>query len=290
MNNSELASNIIKKIEDPIEPLWFPSITDRFVEAGGEALYRKCQLQLSDYGTNRMWFCNKNAQRDIITNMTHPFKESSLPIHIEVLEQELVEKYHESGVSFFEAYEIAETSVMNCLNEAVDLIKYVPSLLDSIFALVRSLHLIKLEDDEYDISFSEPHIPFSIFVSIPKARIENDYLRVAEAIIHEAMHLQLTLIEKITPLVVNSNDKYYSPWKEEYRTIEGVLHALYVFGTFDSFLEKLLDYASLSSSERNYLVNRRRLISQQISCVQDFVNCPKLTNLGEFFADRLIKI
>jgi hypothetical protein len=54
------------------------------------------------------------------------------------------------------------------------------------------------------IRYSSPAIPFSIFVSVPPADERNVVARLAEAIIHEAMHLQLTLIEAIVPQTVTA--------------------------------------------------------------------------------------
>lgn len=55
-------------------------------------------------------------------------------------------------------------------------------------------------------------------------------LRVAENLIHETMHLQLTLFESLCPLVdTESAWSVYSPWKHQERPAQGVLHGLYVF-------------------------------------------------------------
>lgn len=50
----------------------------------------------------------------------------------------------------------------------------------------------------YDVSHSTPVLPLSIFVSVPGADERHAELRLAESIIHEAMHLQLTFIESLS--------------------------------------------------------------------------------------------
>ena len=55
--------------------------------------------------------------------------------------------------------------------------------------------------------------------------------RVAEALVHEAMHLQLSLLERRIELVESDRTKAvaFSPWRNSERDVQGVIHALYVF-------------------------------------------------------------
>src|SRR5207249_726495 len=99
-------------------------------------------------------------------------------------------------------------------------LKRVPTLLPTVLSLVRALHLVIPDDDDIDVSFSEPNLPFSVFVSVPHRGARTDALRVAEAIVHEAMHLHLTLIERVVPLVRSSGRRFFSPWRGEYRTAQ----------------------------------------------------------------------
>src|SRR5215213_9247880 len=273
MMNSNLINQINKTIKDFSIPLWFPDLTNELVNIGEKIIKEDFGLTLSEYRTNIVWHKNKNIPRNIVTEISNPFSNDSNTIQVEILDSEIISSYKESQIGFYDADEIINGSINNCITEAIDYIKLVPSLLRSIFTLVRSLHLIKLEDNAYDVSFSEPHIPFSIFISVPNKRLTADYLRVAEAIIHEAMHLQLTLIEKVVPLVDKSENKYYSPWKEENRTVEGVLHALYVFRVLDSFFGKIINLDVLSMADEEFLYHRKQTIISQITKIHDFANC-----------------
>ncbi len=154
--------------------------------------------------------------------------------------------------------------------------------------MVRSLHLLRPQDADYDLSFSEPEAAFSIFVSVPQERTANDALRVAEEIIHEAMHLQLTLVEQATPLATSSSKVYYSPWRGEFRNTQGIIHALYVFRVIDVFLKQLNSTEGFLSEEMTYMENRHREIECQISGLRDLKNCAELTGAGACLADRLI--
>jgi len=292
MNKGNLITQLINTICDSSTPLWFPELTSELVNVGNEFIREDCDLSLSEYSTNRIWFKNKNANHSVFSIIQNPLPNNLNFnfIQIEILDSKIINKYKEAQVDFYEADEISITAIIDCVAEAIGIIKHLPNLLHTTFALTRSLHLIKPKDNDFDISFSEPHIPFSIFISVPNSRVRNDFLRVAEAIVHEAMHLQLTLIERVVPLVLSSNNKYYSPWKDEHRTIGGIMHAIYVFRVIDSFFGELLNFAILTESEKVYLIDRRNLISQQIISIQDFVNCPELTNLGKSFMSKLIKL
>ena len=113
-------------------------------------------------------------------------------------------------------------------------------------------------------------------------------MRVGEAIVHEAMHLQLSLIEKIVPLI-NSNEKeFYSPWKNEYRNSTGILHALYVFRVIESFYEQLEMKQYLSSMNLDFIKKRRSKILQQINEIKEFSRNPDLTEYGLRFTKRLL--
>jgi len=138
------------------------------------------------------------------------------------------------------------------------------------------------------VSFSEPHIPFSIFVSASQQQNVTTALRIAEAVVHEAMHLQLTLVERVVLLVNLADGRYFSPWQGKYRTAQGVLHALYVFGVINSFIERLEasghDPAVVSL---DYVRRRHRQIAMEIHEIESFRYCPELTPIGTAFVRHL---
>ncbi len=208
-------------------------------------------------------------------------------IKIELLAEDITRKYQKDGVIFYSVEEINDTKVLDCLADAIEILNRVPTLAATVSMLAKSLHVIKPKDNNHDVSFSEPHIPFSVFVSVPFKRRQNDALRVAEGILHEAMHLQLTFVEQIIPLVKHGGETYYSPWRGECRTAQGVLHALYVFQVIDQFLEHLISTSSFDKCT-NYMHNRRKQISEQIAQVYSFQHCPDLTLEGQALVRRLV--
>ncbi len=278
MHSDVLKGRIRDCIHDPAQPIWFPSLTKQLVETGWATLKNEFDLEPSNYGTTRI--LANELERTIFDVPCE-----SVPFTIELLPKDLVRQYSDHQMDFYCDEELSQLRVLDCLAEAVKIIGKVPSLWEAVLELVRSLHLIRLEDDAYDVSFSEPTIPFSIFISVPKNRVQADYLRVAEALVHEAMHLQLTLIDKALPLIRENNAKLYSPWKEEFRTPGGIVHAMYVFRSLDHFLSQI---AQFESRHADYISNRRKLILEQIGSVEPSNLFRSLTASGRVLVQRLI--
>ncbi len=232
--------NLEERITDALTnskpELWFPYLTNDLTRIGWQQLYEEMGITESNYGTARVILKDPDASRNIAYTLMIPNQKGEIKdeIFVEIIPINISKQYKESGVNFYAAEEFSEKNLINnevldCVKDAFNIIRQVPSLFTTIVNLVKSIHLIEPESDEYDVSFSEPHIPFSIFVSVPQKNTPINALRVAEAIVHEAMHLQLTLLEQLINIFVNSDKKYFSPWKNEHRTLQGALHAHYMF-------------------------------------------------------------
>ena len=268
---------------------WLPQLTDALVENARETLYSRTGISVPDYGTARVLVGQPEVPRHIMARLPIcPNVENTAAMLIEALSPEDRRRYQDLGLVFCTPDETKQPAVLNCLQEAVNLLRYESTLQTTIAALVRICHVLKPRDDDYDISHSDPQVPFSIFVSVPHRHRSNDVLRVAESIIHEAMHLQLTLIEHDLPLVDTSASTHFSPWRDTYRPPRGVLHALYVFRVIDRFFERLQTLSVLSVTEASYIKNRREEIFRQIGEIGMFKEYPALTTLGSEFVWRLM--
>jgi HEXXH motif-containing protein len=209
-------------------------------------------------------------------------------LQVETLDAEFMQSYMQAGVRFYSAEAINAANVLAKLREAITVLKPIPTLLTSVAALVRSVHVLDSGDDDYDVSFSEPHMPFSIFISVPQASSIVSALRVAEAMVHEAMHLQLTLIEQVVPLVCMRSQQHYSPWRGEYRSAQGVLHGLYVFCVIDLFLYALHSLPVRDSNSVSYIKRRRSEIRDQVGCIRSFQDSDELTEIGRAFTRQMM--
>lgn len=189
------------------------------------------------------------------------------------------------GFTFLGPTEITECKPV--LNAAAEIIDRVPSLADVVRQHVRWLSLLAA-DESYDISHSEPRWPDWIFVSCPTASGEVAALRVAENVVHEAMHLQLTIIERRVTLIEDQCAKLQSPWKAELRDLGGILHGLYVFRVVSRFLNKSGVTAGLSPGGIAHVRRRLDEISHEIAAVNKSELSDGLTIAGRSFLTGLV--
>lgn len=261
----------------------FPFLVDdalkELTDQAWKKLNTECGVSTADYGTGRVLLCDNSAERTLLATVRVPLNDGATSIGVELLTKEVAQRYQTNGISFYSPEEVSSAGVLDCLNEAIEVLGRVAGISLPISLLVRSLHLIHSEQEDCDISFSEPHLPFSIFVSVPTRRVRNDALRVAEGILHEAMHLHLTLIERVVPLTVPGSSKYFSPWRNEHRTAQGVLHAIYVFSAIHYFYCKLSS-TFIRPDDMNYITKRLAQIGGQLWQVRSFADCIDLTDEG----------
>jgi HEXXH motif-containing protein len=122
---------------------------------------------------------------------------------------------------------------MEVIDRAIHLFQVAPGLEPIIRSCVHEIIVLKALDISIDVSHSEPRWPTRIFISIPASSGVAD-LRVAEAVVHEAMHLNLTFLERSAVLVTRM-ELLYSPWKGEKGTklavrIANIDRTICVFG------------------------------------------------------------
>lgn len=151
------------------------------------------------------------------------------------------------------------------IQAAADVLMHVPSMAESIGSVVKAIHPIQALRD-HDVSHSTPELPFSIFISMPEKDERDALLRVAESIIHESMHLQLTFVDSIEPLAVDDRASGYSPWKGEVRPVTGLLHGLYVFAVIHQALGIL---AGVRGEWRQYCRKRSSAIEHEIALLSE---------------------
>ena len=285
MNN--LNELIFLTIKNPNSPTWFPTLTNQLVNDEWQSLYNYGITQ-KNYSTELILDGQDHKSELAISHLAP--KGFNTPVDIYSLPDKILSMYADSGFKAYSNEELKKLPVLQCLQEALDVLALVPSIYETISSLVTCLHIIRPEDDEFDISYSLPTIPFSIFVSVPsRRRMTNDVFRVAEAILHEAMHLQLTLIEKVEPLIVETKETYFSPWKNELRHPRGVLHAIYVFCVIKQFFELLIQNTMLEKTTIEYLTRRCNDISEQLMEIKSFTDCTYLTKIGSLLISRLLE-
>jgi hypothetical protein len=162
-----------------------------------------------------------------------------------------------------------------------------PSVFESVRRLLRVVHILAVENDDYDVSFTLPELPHSIFISIPQRFTPVNTLRLAEAIVHEVMHLQLSIIETRASLVKQGVpvEMIFSPWRGEERPISGVIHGLYVFKTIEELYKNYLKFSD--KNEFAYLKDRLNEIAVQRACMSNR-KYDSLTEYGSFLFATLL--
>jgi len=162
-----------------------------------------------------------------------------------------------------------------------------PPLWAAVSELAWRCHIVVAPDDDYDVSFSDPAIPFSVFVSAPARNDRSSILRVAESLLHETMHLQLTLFESLCPLVDTASTwSQYSPWKRKERPTQGILHGLYVFCAL-RWMWQQISQTSPSRADRDFALRRISEIDEEVSAVRTLEKSPAFTEEGKRFLRQL---
>ena len=291
MDIDKLRALVRSTLPDPFMSPWFPGLAEPLAQVAWKQMERDIGLTPAAYGTARLLLRNPRGGRSVVVRCGTASNAGGSPgagdIPVEILPPDIAQQVAGREVRFLDAHGVEEP-VAHQLEEAISFLNLVPTIWPTVSTLVRSLHIIDPVDDEVDVSFSDPAVPFSIFVSVPRVWSNVAALRVAEAILHEAMHLQLSLIERVLPLVVPQRTMYYSPWRDEQRDSEGILQALYVFVVIRSIL-KLIPVIQ-PSAVSDHVADRLAQIDCQVEQARDFRQCGELTADGTALVARLLDI
>lgn len=263
-------------------PLWNTELAKLLVE------HKWKELSLTNTSKNPYKYsivsCINNGVR---------LKEASIPLYEYddriklVLPSVIPEPFFEAhGLELAVIDKSSNTEIAKVKN-AFAVLKQVPEVYTFINTIVKSIQILKAEDSETDISYSHPIVPFSIFFSLCEEDSLISDLRVTESILHEAMHLMLTLIENRVPLIeANTKEIYFSPWREEERPIRGVLHGLFVFKAIKDFYTILLK-EPFEKEVYLYLSKRISEIEKEFSILKSFHQSKGLTVEAQNFSFML---
>lgn len=200
-------------------------------------------------------------------------------IQVELLSKQIAERWQDVGIELAAEADICNPRIPKALLEAFDLVRTVLPLYGTVAGVCRSLHLLTPSGQGFDTSYSDPLLPFSMFVSCPEDSESDRVERLAENLVHEALHLQLTLVERNRPLVLDtpSEESYFSPWKNAWRDVHGVIHAVYVFSNLRHFWSRVAAEESKSSA---FARSRVEAIGQEIDAARQLATSPFLTEMG----------
>ncbi|WP_431046385.1 aKG-HExxH-type peptide beta-hydroxylase [Roseateles sp. L2-2] len=218
---------------------------------------------------SKVWQVASQCTADLITS-------------IELLPALAAQKLSSKGASFADDTSITNSGLAG-LESAFSLLRQVPSLAETVGTVAKRVHILEASEPGFDVSYSDPSIPFSVFLNISEGRFAN--LRTAEALVHEAMHLQLSLIEQLVPIAKVDQGLHYSPWKRSKRPVSGLMHALYVFRVIDEWLAQL---PKTSQETLDYAEKRHKEIGEEIEQLAPAFFVDNLTADGQRLLSRLL--
>ena len=206
---------------------------------------------------------------------------------VELLSGDLAKSWENMGLQFAKEYELEDKMFVDTLVDSLALIQGNREIHATVSSMCRSLHPLICNDGDVDVSFSDPELPFSIFVSCPPVDTQYRVERLAESIVHEALHLQLTLVERAEPLVEESSVEMLerSPWKGEKRTLQGLIHGIYVFGNLREFWN---DISIQRPQSAEFGEARVSAIEAEMLEVQHLIGSRNLTTLGHRLASSFL--
>ena len=271
---------------------WTAALPAALRQVGVSDLLIPLGLDFDSYGTARMMARDAKEARRIIGKVDPPVGVKGGLVLLECLSVRAVAELDAVGLSLRRVDESTDPEDIDILRQAWHLTHAVwPELSSSVEHLVRCVHLLKAPSPEVDCSFSRPDLPFSVFLSIPDhgsyARIE----RVAEALVHETMHLQLSLLERRIQLVESDRSETvtFSPWRNCERNVQGVLHALHVFVIVQR-LWQLAAQRQPRGLDRGFAEARVRAVRDEVAGAQLLLASPGITQEGWQLVRQLLAL
>ncbi len=209
---------------------WYGGLAEPLAAAGWSGL-AAIGIDRSSYGTCRVLQSHAAAPRDGVMLQAAGW---CRPVLLERFDVVARERY--AMVNLQEGPPPPRLAVATLLAKAMAYVDRVPQAGEAVRTLVWSISVVAVQDIAYDVSHSDPAVPFSVFLGLHHPIGSTPALRLAESLLHETMHLQLSLIENEVQLVHSANHQAHSPWQRRPRPTQGLLHGLYVFRVIQDWL------------------------------------------------------
>ena len=285
LNAADLSREILARAEGPGER-WFPGVGRMLATERWASMAAEIGIGPDEYGTMRYLARDPNAGR-IVTGVVGQTLSSGhqRPVLLEQLQGEPLRRYEALGLGF----QNDEAHVAVALDASLDRLAAVPGAAEAVSTVLAIIHVARPEGPEYDLSSSDPDVPFSIIVGVHPSPPPNGDLRLAEGVLHECMHLQLRLLEEVVPLVRGETDRAFSPWQQTSRPVRGLLHGLHVFRAIQDFHRHLLATGSLVPSEREYVARRVEVIEVEVGEIGELSASEDLRPVGKRFVQQLLR-
>jgi hypothetical protein len=175
----------------------------------------------------------------------------------------------------------------NSIYEAVELLQSssLGDTLAELKLLVRVIVPLKSKQGSH-LSSSTPDFPAVICMSWA-----DDILQLLEAIVHEAGHHKLCLVERQGQLTLSSDAIFRSPWRDDLRPACGLIHGSYAFLGVTTLWDSLLKSASLPTKYVASIAHRKRIALKQIGdALSELSKARCLTELGTDVVEGIVRV
>ncbi len=222
------------------------------------------------------------APRDIVAKLDKPARRSW---NVERLTGAETSRLAAIGLTARE--DPPSASEVTLFRRARDLAEHGSGLADALDTLVYAVHLL---EPRAQVTTRAIRIRNSLaqYLSPSLSGSRTRAIRLAESLVHEAMHLQLTMLERHERLVRDAGAKAWSPWQQTKRPALGLLHGLFVFRTIDVWLGRV-QHSAHEAEARRYAERRRGEIAREIAAVKNLPESASLTRFGVLLARRLLE-
>ena len=145
-------------LRDLAAPLWWPGLAEQLVYESG--MYSK------EYSTSQ-WLALASPAKVWRVTLQGPI---DIHLDVELLHPVAAQKLSSKGAAFADATMI-RTRSLDGLRRALPLLQQVPSLAATFEDLAKSIHILKASEPGFDVSYSDPSIPFSVFLNSSEGRV-----------------------------------------------------------------------------------------------------------------------
>ena len=267
-----ITSALASETQEP----WLAGIESCLLQFVETELLRPRGLSLKNYGTARYLQRSHSVPREVMFRVPRPHGPDLL---IENLLVDSFVKYNEIGLRQRRWGQSDDIDVSQTIIEGIGYFSSCPSLQRIIEHLVQIIHVLDVNRGSIDLSHSDPDVPLSAFVSVPPGHGPHSALRVCESILHECMHLQLSLVEHHVSLVTHNQAILRSPWRPELRPPSGLLHGIHVFEAILEFFRRLEQLTS-DPYDLEYIRRRQAKIQPELRMARGSLRTTDLTREG----------
>ena len=231
--------------------------------------------------------CDENSGPTVLHTIDVADSQFDSAMSVELLPSSLTERWQSIGLRFATASDISDMRFMETLAKSLDLIQLVRRYMQPLSACADRCMSCWLRAGIWTLVTVIRLYPSRFSCHVRQITEKNRVERLAENVIHEALHLQLSLVERVEPLIIDGaeQEQVFSPWKEGERTMRGLLHAVYVFGNLRYFWKRVAANCPNSST---FAENRIETINQEMSSVRHLLDSPLLTATGRCLASSSI--